>query len=204
MTTCIRLRSTRRSIRTAARQCATRRPMVWKVYQAIRSSKSVSGNNWQNTLLIITFDEHGGGYDHVPPPCVTPPDANGFKPGRTRGFRFQTARGSCADGNGVSKYCGEHDREHSNAPLLLLADDATEVGPDLSRASSGHRPTIYEVFTSTARDLDTWPDWKVYPGPSSTLDEAQMLQVDPGNVPLNDLQKSIIEAIVSFTCMIPC
>ena len=34
--------------------------IVWKVYQAIRNSQSASGNNWQNTLLIITFDEHGG------------------------------------------------------------------------------------------------------------------------------------------------
>jgi len=39
--------------------------IVWKVYQAIRNSQSSSGNNWQNTLLIITFDEHGGCYDHV-------------------------------------------------------------------------------------------------------------------------------------------
>src|SRR6185312_5649015 len=55
--------------------------IVWKVYQAIRNSKSVSGNNWQNTLLIITFDEHCGCYDHVAPGPVTPPNPADFNHG---------------------------------------------------------------------------------------------------------------------------
>jgi phospholipase C len=29
---------------------------------------------WQQTLLIITYDEHGGYYDHVPPPAALAPD----------------------------------------------------------------------------------------------------------------------------------
>ena len=38
-----------------------------------------------NTALVITFDEHGGTYDHVPPPPATPPDA--AAPGEM-GFAF--------------------------------------------------------------------------------------------------------------------
>jgi phospholipase C len=37
---------------------------------------------WQETLLIITFDEHGGLFDHVPPPASIAPDErfqHGFK-----------------------------------------------------------------------------------------------------------------------------
>jgi phospholipase C len=42
-----------------------------QVYQAVRG-----GPGWANTLLIITYDEHGGCYDHVPPPAgATPPDS---------------------------------------------------------------------------------------------------------------------------------
>jgi hypothetical protein len=29
---------------------------------------------WKKTLLIVLFDEHGGYYDHVPPPATAPPD----------------------------------------------------------------------------------------------------------------------------------
>jgi phospholipase C len=44
----------------------------------------VRGPQWPNTLLIITFDEHGGTYDHVSPPWgAKNPDglvsANGFR-----------------------------------------------------------------------------------------------------------------------------
>lgn len=34
-----------------------------EVYEALRKSKS-----WEDTLLIITYDEHGGFYDHISPP----------------------------------------------------------------------------------------------------------------------------------------
>jgi phospholipase C len=37
--------------------------LIHDVYYAVRS-----GPNWPSTLLIITYDEHGGCYDHVPPP----------------------------------------------------------------------------------------------------------------------------------------
>jgi phospholipase C len=32
------------------------------------------GKGWPGTLLIWTYDEHGGYYDHVPPPAAVPPD----------------------------------------------------------------------------------------------------------------------------------
>ena len=45
--------------------------LIYDVYQAVRG-----GPGWARTLLIITYDEHGGCYDHVPPPTgATPPDA---------------------------------------------------------------------------------------------------------------------------------
>jgi phospholipase C len=45
--------------------------LIYDVYQTVRT-----GAKWAKTLLIITYDEHGGCYDHVPPPSgATPPDA---------------------------------------------------------------------------------------------------------------------------------
>src|SRR5205807_7210800 len=45
--------------------------LIAAVYNAVRSSPC-----WKQTLLIITYDEHGGCYDHVPPPAAIPPDPN--------------------------------------------------------------------------------------------------------------------------------
>lgn len=63
--------------------------LLGQIYNAIRNSKSPTGSNYQNTLLIVTFDEHGGTYDHVPPPggaMATPPLAGA--PAGQYGFRF--------------------------------------------------------------------------------------------------------------------
>jgi phospholipase C len=42
--------------------------LVKDVYEAIRNSP-----HWEESLLIVTFDEHGGFYDHVIPPAAVPP-----------------------------------------------------------------------------------------------------------------------------------
>jgi phospholipase C len=34
----------------------------------------MEGPHWPKTALFITYDEHGGWYDHVPPPRAVPPD----------------------------------------------------------------------------------------------------------------------------------
>ena len=58
--------------------------LVNDIYQAIRQSNSASGSNYLNTLLVITFDEGGTTFDHVPPPPATSPDG---EPGQY-GFLF--------------------------------------------------------------------------------------------------------------------
>jgi phospholipase C len=44
--------------------------LVADVYGALRANPEV----WKKTLLIIVFDEHGGYFDHVPPPPTVSPD----------------------------------------------------------------------------------------------------------------------------------
>lgn len=62
--------------------------LIYTVYDALRKSP-----DWDSTLLIITFDEHGGCYDHVPtpPPFATPPDDRTIPPGEPgfSGFDFK-------------------------------------------------------------------------------------------------------------------
>ena len=52
----------------------------------------MQSNAWQDSVFILTYDEGGGLYDHVPPFVVPPPD--------------QSAPGQCPDlNNGSSGYC---------------------------------------------------------------------------------------------------
>ncbi|MGE5270831.1 MAG: alkaline phosphatase family protein [Thiohalocapsa sp.] len=42
--------------------------LIARVYNAVRNAPT-----WPRTLFIITYDEHGGCFDHVPPPAAVPP-----------------------------------------------------------------------------------------------------------------------------------
>ena len=43
-------------------------------YAAEVINRVMHGQGWPHTLLIWVYDEHGGYYDHVPPPPAIPPD----------------------------------------------------------------------------------------------------------------------------------
>ena len=60
----------------------------------------INGPAWDRTALLLTYDEHGGYYDHVPPPAAIPPDSigptlepgeNGFDGFARYGFRVPFA-----------------------------------------------------------------------------------------------------------------
>lgn len=44
--------------------------LILEVYNAIRSNPET----WNSTLLVIVYDEHGGLFDHIPPPASVSPD----------------------------------------------------------------------------------------------------------------------------------
>jgi phospholipase C len=46
--------------------------LIHDVYYTLRN-----GRNWASTLLVITYDEHGGCYDHVAPPADAVPPGDG-------------------------------------------------------------------------------------------------------------------------------
>jgi phospholipase C len=49
--------------------------LIAAVYNALRQSPL-----WTSSLLIIVFDEHGGCFDHVPPPAAVPPSLRASNP----------------------------------------------------------------------------------------------------------------------------
>jgi len=53
------------------------------IYEALRASPQ-----WYETLLVITYDEHGGFYDHVPTPLNVPPPGDGEASYPEKGILF--------------------------------------------------------------------------------------------------------------------
>jgi phospholipase C len=59
--------------------------LIKATYEAIRNSPV-----WNNSVLILTWDEHGGFYDHLPPPgAVAPGDTTPGEGNNQYGFTFQ-------------------------------------------------------------------------------------------------------------------
>ncbi|KAI9328324.1 phosphoesterase family-domain-containing protein [Zopfochytrium polystomum] len=56
--------------------------LLKNIYEALRN-----GPQWNSTALIITYDEHGGFYDHVPPPQTGVPSPDDISANSTF-FRF--------------------------------------------------------------------------------------------------------------------
>jgi phospholipase C len=46
--------------------------LIKRTYEAIRKSP-----HWENSMLIVTYDEHGGFYDHLAPPAARPTGEKG-------------------------------------------------------------------------------------------------------------------------------
>jgi phospholipase C len=44
--------------------------LIAEVYNALRANDAL----WQRSLLVVTYDEHGGFYDHIDPPASNAPD----------------------------------------------------------------------------------------------------------------------------------
>jgi phospholipase C len=61
--------------------------LLLDIYLSLRLSKY-----WDDTLLIVVYDEHGGVYDHVQPPAATPPGSTVPKAAGGFGWDYFGAR----------------------------------------------------------------------------------------------------------------
>jgi phospholipase C len=95
------------------------------IYEALRASPQ-----WEETLFIITYDEHGGFYDHVIPPSVGIPEPGDDEPSYpVVGFKF--------------------DRLGLRVPTLLISPWIAK-GTVISEPSESHKPTPSSQFDLTS------------------------------------------------------
>lgn len=147
---------------------------IKRVYEAIRNSPA-----WDRSLLIITWDEHGGFYDHVAPPrAVAPGDTRPGSKYNQYGFTFEQygvrvpaiVVSPLVPGNTIDhRYYGhssipatveaifglapmtERDRRARNLlSLLSLGDPAEREKPRLTMPEASVSPAILKAVRSQA------------------------------------------------------
>ncbi|MBZ0202613.1 MAG: twin-arginine translocation signal domain-containing protein [Ignavibacteria bacterium] len=157
--------------------------LIHKVYNAIKNSGSAVGNNWQNTLFIITFDEAGGTYDHVQPPGAVPPNS---QPGEM-GFTFDRL-GIRVPAVLVSAYISSGtviNQPLTHTSVIKTLSDKWNLGNLTQRDLNS--PSLANIFNSSKpRNPSDWPE---------TKPREEKIQGDKDfflNKPLNGFQRSFI------------
>lgn len=129
--------------------------LLHDVYTAVRESATESGSNAMNTVLLVTFDEHGGTFDHVPPPAAPAPDDN---TNTEMGFGFDRL-GVRVPALVISAYTPAatviNDPMHHGSVISTLCE---RHGLDPLTKRDDGAPTLKNAITlTTPRDPSTWP-----------------------------------------------
>ncbi len=159
---------------------------LYEIWQAVSKSP-----RWKQTLLIITFDEHGGTYDHVMPPwnAVCPDEKS--NPGQL-GFTFNRF-GVRVPTVVVSPWiqAGTVFRSDTATPydhtsVLATLRDWLQIPPEKMLASKRIEaaPTLAQVV-NLAEARDNIPD---IPSPPVEIKQTGTF------LPPNELQKTLISA----------
>jgi Phosphoesterase family len=140
----------------------------------------------------VTFDEHGGTYDHVPPPPAVPPDETGA-PGQM-GFTFNRS-GVRIPTLAISAWIPEQtvvNDEFRATSLLATMRERFNLGQPLTARDASAR-SFADIFTLTSpRAQEDWP--QATPRPVPQMHES----LAPLDAPLGLLGKSLLLAVLAF------
>jgi len=114
---------------------------VRKVVEAV-----IAGPAWNNTLLLIVSDEHGGFYDHVPPPAAIP--VSDDLPIKTYGVRVPAF--VISPWVGAGSVFGHDGTGHPRSALYF---DHTSILKTIARRFLSHNPPYMGARYAAANDL---------------------------------------------------
>jgi phospholipase C len=133
--------------------------LLHSVYSTIRSSSTKDGSNALNTMLFVTFDEHGGTYDHVPPGSAVPPVPNDHMGPTEMDFKFDRL-GVRVPAIAISAYTAKNtiindEMHHSSIIATLSRKYGLKHLTNRDRTAN----TIYNAINLTRpRQPQDWPD----------------------------------------------
>ena len=151
--------------------------LIARVYNAIRKSKL-----WEKSLLIVTYDEHGGFYDSVVPSAKAPPPNDGTGAAQnTNGFDFAEF-GVRVPAVIVSPQIAQGTVDHTlfdHASVLATVEQAFALKPltDRDKAANSVLPLLTLAAPFDANRLPELPIAKAPPAPLSVAATAE--QADP-------------------------
>jgi hypothetical protein len=156
--------------------------MLASVVKAVGASPA-----WLRTLLIITYDEHGGYYDHVPPPPALAPDsiAPQVQPGESAydgfaryGFRVPSVI--------VSPYAKRDYVSHlvyDHTSILALVERKWNLPAMTYRDANANDLTDFLDAGAIAAGQPTFPELPALAAPGDTAAALACSRTGPGTIP---------------------
>lgn len=169
--------------------------LLARIYSAIRSSSTKDGSNFANTLFLVAFDEHGGNYDHVPPPPAPPPDP--AAPTGEMGFRFDRS-GVRIPTVAVSAYIDPKtvvNQEYRNTSLIRTLRERFSLGPPLTGRDAVAADIAPILTRDTPRPQEDWPEVTARPVPPL------LTPITQADKPLPPLGQVLLGALVEMDTM---
>jgi phospholipase C len=159
--------------------------LIGHVYRTLRSNPEI----WARTLLIVTYDEHGGFYDRVPPPEVDPTGDVA-----KNGFRFDLL-GPRVPALVISPYVRpgviEPKKIFDHTSLTATVREIFEIDTPLSSREEKAETVTSLLDLPVPRSSDELPDLE-----ESTLDDSDVEEV--ADRPLDDFQRQLLELMSAF------
>lgn len=136
---------------------------IWDVYKALRANDEV----WRSTMLLIVWDEHGGIFDHVPPPRLPHGDGTPDQPFRSVRPSFAFDRlGVRVGAVLVSPYVNpgvDHTLfEHASIPATVTQQFIGDPRDHAPFMREKHANGLVNLLAPIPPRQD-WPDYKVVP-----------------------------------------
>jgi phospholipase C len=158
--------------------------LIARTYDALRN-----GAGWEQTLFVITYDEHGGIYDHVPPPAAISPDdlrPDGFAFDRY-GVRVPAVIVSpwVPAGSVIRPPDGSPPFDHTS--ILATLRKLFDLGAPLTRRDAS-APDLLPALSLPGPD-NTGPPSLQVPAPDSTNESVMAAHEQPPN----HLQQALAE-----------
>ncbi len=162
--------------------------LVADVYNTLRASRY-----WTKTLLIVLSDEHGGCYDHVPPPRAQPPDGRAPKRGQ-HGFTFNRY-GARVPALLISPYLRPSPQPLRPTPEWPPFDHTTLIktvrerfAPSLGALTQRDAAAPSLAFAFENEVVNMGPEFIPLPPYSPDPEEVQAA----ADAPLNDFQRALL------------
>ena len=170
--------------------------LLHQIYDSIRTSASLQGSNASNTMLLVTFDEHGGCYDHVAPPDALSPENP--QPEGEMNFFFDRL-GVRVPAIAISAYTAANtivDRQVHHAALIRTLSRKYGLAPLTQR--DRRAPDLSDAINLTVpRAPSTWPVTVPRPVPPFALN-TDPTSPELAPLPLSDLERDIVGLAMAY------